>query len=189
MHSRAHPRSLSHPSLTYASPSLPHVTYFDSVLPRTRSRNRAPSRRRRAPPDGPNSRTDDWRDAPALRPRDSKFAPVPSEFFEPPKEATEWESAPSGYLWSCRSRFSSVSSGDSASSPGSPGEKTVPFCATWKEIFTHYPHPSLLPDLPAGVCPSVQRGWSPPPATPFLSRLGPSVQRGSAPPLDFPPVT
>jgi hypothetical protein len=178
MHSRAHSRSLSHPSPTYASSSFPGITYFDSVLPRTRARNRTPSRRRRATPDGRNSRTYDWRDSPALGPRDGKLAPFPSEFSEPPKEATEWETASSGYLRSCRSRFSSVSSGDSASSPGSPGEKTVPFCATWKGIFAHHPQPSLPPDPPAGVSPSVQRGWLPPPATSFLSREGPSVQCG-----------
>jgi hypothetical protein len=47
MHSQAHPHSLSRPSLTYDSPSLPRLAYFDSVLPRTRARNRAASRRRR----------------------------------------------------------------------------------------------------------------------------------------------
>jgi hypothetical protein len=74
---------------------------------------------------------------------------------------------PSVYLRSCRSRFSSVSSGDSVSSLGSPGEKTVPFCATWKAIISHHPHPSLPPDPPAGVYPSVQCGWPPPPDTPL----------------------
>jgi hypothetical protein len=59
---------------------------------------------------------------------------------------------------------------------------TVPYCATWKGIFTHHPRhsPPSLP--PAGVCPSVQRGWPPPPATLFLSNVGPSVQRGPVPP-------
>jgi hypothetical protein len=141
MHSRAHPCSLLHPSVAYASPSLPRVDNFDSVLPRTRARYRAPSSRRRAPPDGRNPRIYDWRDAPALGPRDSKLAPFLRGFFEPPKEASEWESAPSGYLRSCRSRFSSVSSGDSASSPGSPGEKTVPFCATWMVTSSRNPFP------------------------------------------------
>jgi hypothetical protein len=89
MHSRAHPRSLSHPSLTYASPPLSRVAYFDSVLPRTRARNRAPSRRRSAPPNVRNSRTYDCQDAPTLGPRDCKLAPFPSKFSEPPTEATE----------------------------------------------------------------------------------------------------
>jgi hypothetical protein len=159
MHSRAHPLSLSHTlSLTYASPSHPRLADFNSVLPRTRTWNRAPPKRRRAPPDGRNSHGYDWRDAFALGPRANKLVPFLREFSEPPKEATEWESAPSNYLRSCRSRFSSVFSGDSASSPGSSGEKTVPFCAKWKDIFAHHPHPSLPPDPPAGVYLSVQRG-------------------------------
>jgi hypothetical protein len=187
MHSRAQPRSLSHPSLTYASPSLPRVAYFDIVLLRTRAQNRAPSRCRRAPPDGCNSRTYDWRDAPALGPRDCKHAPFLGEFSEPSKEATEWESAHSGYLRSCNSRFSSVSSGDSASSPGSPGEKTVPFCATWKGIFAHHRQPSLPPDPTAEVCPSVQRGWLPPPASPFPVEKGPVYATWTGPSSRLPP--
>jgi hypothetical protein len=88
--------SLSHTlSLTYASASHPRISYFNSVLPRTRARNRAPPKRRRAPPDSRNSRRYDWRDASALGPRAVKLAPFLREFSEPPKEATEWESAPS----------------------------------------------------------------------------------------------
>jgi hypothetical protein len=93
------------------------------------------------PPNGRYSCKNDWRETSALGPRVSKLAPFLREFSEPPREATEWESAPSGYLKSCRSRFSSVSSGDSAASPSSPGEKTMPFCATWKGIFAHHPSP------------------------------------------------
>jgi hypothetical protein len=61
---------------------------------------------------------------------------------------------------------------DSASSPGSPGwkgwrsedwmEKMVPFCATWKGIFTHLRYSSFPPDPPAGVGPSVQHEPAPP---------------------------
>jgi hypothetical protein len=40
-------------------------------------------------------------------------------------------------LRSCRSRFSSVSSGTQTSSSGSPDEKTVPNCETWTDTFSH----------------------------------------------------
>jgi hypothetical protein len=139
-------RALSYTlSLAYAFPSYPRVAYFDSVLPCTRARNRATSRRRRAPPDGRNSRTYNWRDASALGPRTNKLAPFLSEFSEPPQETTEWELM--GYLRSCRSRFSSVSSGTQTSSPGSPGEKTVPNS-----------HLSRPPLPSTGLCQTVQRG-------------------------------
>jgi hypothetical protein len=80
MHSRAHPRSLSHPSLTYASSSHPYIhriAYFVSVLSYTRARNRTPPERRRVPPDSRNSCTYDWRDVSALGPRACKFALFP----------------------------------------------------------------------------------------------------------------
>jgi hypothetical protein len=56
------------------------------------------------------------------------------------------------------------------------------------EGYLRSPPPALSsPDPPAGVCPSEQQGWAPPPATSFLSRVSPSVQRGPAPPLESPP--
>jgi hypothetical protein len=83
---------------------------------------------------------------PPLVPR-QQTAPFLRGFSEPPGEATGWESTP-GYLRSCKSRFSSVSSGDSASSPGSPGEKMVPFCATWND-----PSSRILPrDVSVPAC-------------------------------------
>jgi hypothetical protein len=149
MHSRAHPRSLSNPFTHLRLSLAPKRSQLQ--LPRTR----APSRCRRSPPNDRNSRTYDWRDAPALGPRDSKLAPFPSEFSELPKEATEWESAPSGYLRSCRSRFFSVFSGDSASSPGFPGEKTVFNRATWAGTFSHLSHtPFRNPSSPCGSVPN-----------------------------------
>jgi hypothetical protein len=105
---------------------------------------------------------------------------------EPPKKATEWESAPSGYLRSCRSRFSSVSSRDSASSPGSPGEKTVPFCAMWKGIFANHPQLPSSPAPPSGSVPICATWMVTSSRNPFLSRVGPSVQRRPTPPLESP---
>jgi hypothetical protein len=153
MHNRAHPRSLSHPSLTYASPSLPHAAYFDSVLPRTRARYIAASRRRRAPPDGRNSRTYNWRDATVLGPRASKLAAFPSDF---PQSLPGTQPPLPALL--VRRLYASVQRG---------------------RVYL-FSSPSSLspPDLPAGVCPSVQRGWS--------------VQRGPGPPhvsLSPPPLT
>jgi hypothetical protein len=69
-------------------------------------------------------------------------------------------------------------------SKSSPCDVIVTVCATWVGTSSRLSHLSLHP---AGARPSVQRGWLPPPATPFLSRMGPSVQRGPIPTLDFPP--
>jgi hypothetical protein len=81
----------------------------------------------------------------------------PREFSEPPKEATEWESAPSGYLRSCRSRFSSVSSGNQTSSPAHLVRRRYPTVKRGRV-------PSLISLAPlpsAEVCPTVKRGWAP----------------------------
>jgi hypothetical protein len=124
------PRSLSHLFACHASPSHPRPIHPIISLSCARAQDRASAKRRHVPPNGLYSRENDWWETPALGPRVSKLAPFLREFSKLPKEATERESAPSGHLRSCMSRFSSVSSGDSVSSPGSPGKKTVPFCAT-----------------------------------------------------------
>jgi hypothetical protein len=136
-------KSLSHRLLlTYASPSHPRVADFSSVLPRTRARNRAPSKRRRESTDGHSSRTYDGRDASVVGPRAGKFAPFLFEFFKPPQEASEWKSTPFCYIRSSMRRFSSVSSGYQASSLGSPGEKMGPNRATWGATSSRPSHPS-----------------------------------------------
>jgi hypothetical protein len=91
------------------------------------------------PPDGHYFLENNWRETIAFGPRVGKIAPFLKGFSEPARAATRWESDPSGYLRSCRSRFYSVSSGDSASSPCSPGEKTVPFCATGMASSSRHP--------------------------------------------------
>jgi hypothetical protein len=139
------------------------------------------------PPDGRNSRRYDWRDAPALGPRASELAPFLGEFFEPPKEATEWESAPSGYLKSCRSRFSSVSSGGlTLLSPLSPPPALRRECAiraTWAGTSSR---PSLLPPsfppTPSRTAPRPSHASRP--ATGALFRVPRrAYNRESSPPL------
>jgi hypothetical protein len=80
---------LSHSSTSLRLFLAPRVADFNSVLPRTWARNRVPPKRWRAPPDGHNSRTYDWRGASVLGLRASKLAPFPCKFFESPQEVTQ----------------------------------------------------------------------------------------------------
>jgi hypothetical protein len=175
---------LSLPRSFTSTRSLTQLCATDPIigLSRAQAQDRALAKCRCVPPYGRYSRENDWWETPALGPRVSKLAPFLRGFSEPPGRRL-------GGNRLCRSRFSSVSSGDSASSPGSPGEKTVPFCATWKGILSHHPHPSSPPDPPAGVCHlcNVDGHLLLPP--PFLSREGPSVQRRPIPPLESSPAT
>jgi hypothetical protein len=160
-HSRLHPRSSSHSSASLRLPSHPRAADSISVLSHTRARNRVPAKRRRAPPNGRNSRTKIWGDASALGPRANKLVPFPSEFSELPQEATEWESASPGYLKSCRSRFYSVSSGTQPSLLAPLVRRRCPTVKRGRvpSLITLTPLPS------AGMCPIVKRGWAPQPAT------------------------
>jgi hypothetical protein len=98
----AEPIHLSHTlSLTHVSPLHPRVAYFDSVLPSTRAWNKVPPKRRHALSDG-ISNENDWRVTPVLSSRAGKLSQFISEFSEPPQEATEWKSTPSGCLRSYR---------------------------------------------------------------------------------------